>query len=145
MLKAATRRVNCVSVGILALAAGWFAGLQVTAQSPAQLDKDFTLKTAASVTLDSKALTVRFDRVAEDSRCPEGARCITSGDATVILTATLRGGQPRRLELHTNEEPATAEIPGFQIALVGLVPKPGVDRPVAQRDYVATLHVKRLT
>jgi hypothetical protein len=141
-VKTVAHRLRGVSLGILIGAAA--LGLPAAAQTRVRLDADFTLKLAATASVDGTALTVRFDKVGEDSRCPDGAQCIVSGDATVSLTATVRGSQPRHLELHTDLEPMTAEIPGFEIALVGLAPRPAVDRPVRDRDYVATLHITRV-
>lgn len=117
--------------------------VRLSAQQRVRLDVDYPLKAGNSATVENGVLITRFDGVTNDSRCPENARCATAGDATVIMTVTLKGGQPRRIELHTDDEPRTAEIPGFDVSLVMLGPRPTMDRPIVQRDYVATLRVQR--
>jgi hypothetical protein len=89
------------------------------------------------------ALTVRFDEVSADSRCPLGVQCVWEGDAVVLLTvtATARSGA---LELHTaGRFPREGTYEGYRVRLVSLEPQPRAGEPVRVDQYRATLMVTR--
>jgi hypothetical protein len=86
-------------------------------------------------------LTVRFDEVSADSRCPLGVQCVWEGDAAVLLTvsATARSGA---LELHTaGRFPREGTYEGYRVRLVALEPQPRAGEPVRPELYRATLLV----
>jgi len=107
--------------------------------------RPFDVHAGASTTL-AEGLTVTFDRVRADSRCPMDVTCISAGDAAVIVRLASPGGEPAERELHTNPgSAATADTSylAYGITLVALAPYPRTDRQIRPEDYVATLTVER--
>jgi hypothetical protein len=146
--------MRLVRTGRLAV---WLAGASVCANvgpgcasdlprpSPVPIGRPFELHPMGSALADD-ALTVTFEGVRSDSRCPTDVVCISAGDATVVVRLTApTGGQVER-ELHTNPgRTGTAETSylAYAITLVALSPMPRSDRPIPLGDYVATLTIER--
>lgn len=123
----------------------------VSAQADRPLGADFILASGQRVTLTGTSLSIRFDKVENDSRCPKEGQCIWAGDAEVHLVLTTAGGgsdrapAPRAVVLHTNGDPRQIVQDGLEVRLVGLAPVPSLEKPPSPQDYRATLHVARQT
>lgn len=90
-------------------------------------------------------LTVTFERVSEDSRCPATALCITSGQVVLQLTVRQSSRAPADpLSLATVPGRDAAEVAGYRFTLEGVTPYP-VRSPaeIAPGDYRASLRVVR--
>jgi len=87
-------------------------------------------------------ITLRFDGVSGDSRCPGDAICIQGGDALVQIAVLPRRGTARSYDLHTGDMRPVAHE-DLTIALVELSPYPFSSRPIQPSDYRATLRVSR--
>jgi hypothetical protein len=90
-------------------------------------------------------LSVSFQRVSADSRCPIDVVCVWEGDAAVALL--LRAGSPpgESRELHTSGQmggPATSYA-GYTVRLENLQPANRASEPIRPYDYRATLIVER--
>jgi len=75
-------------------------------------------------------LTVTFEAVLSDSRCPSNVVCIWQGDASVRLR--LAGDATGDLVLHTPSTtmgPRTGVAGRFQVELLNLSPDPDTSRP----------------
>jgi hypothetical protein len=106
------------------------------------LGRPFELAPAASTQVDG--LTLGFERVAEDSRCPIDALCVWEGDATVVVSLRARSGEPVSFELHTGGgRPREAGFGDYTVRLVALLPALRSDRAIPPADYRATLIVTR--
>ena len=103
------------------------------------LGQPFDLRSGGSAALE-RGLTITFDRVVADSRCPMDALCIWAGDAVVALSISGGAGGPVTRELHTYLE-SEASYPGYSIKLLALAPYPRSDRTIRPSEYVATLTV----
>jgi hypothetical protein len=105
------------------------------------LNRDFELGLGETAIIEDVSMSVRFNGVSNDSRCPADAFCILGGDALVHITATSRQST-REYDLHTGDmRPVQHE--GVTIALVQLQPYPFSSRTIAPADYRATLKVTR--
>lgn len=104
---------------------------------------EFKLKVGQEASLKGERLKVRFDSVAEDSRCPEGVVCVWAGNARVSLVLEQAGGARSTLELNTNVEPKAAAAEGFEVRLTNLSPYPRADARLDPKQYVVTLVVGR--
>jgi hypothetical protein len=131
--------LRCAAI-VLAVFVGACAG---AAQRPSALDEDFELSAGRSVRVADADLLVRFDRVANDSRCPSDVKCITAGDAVVVLGLASGRDTARQYELHTTSGDTSAAHAGYRVTLVALNPVPVSTRTLQARDYVATLRVTR--
>lgn len=117
---------------VLAMA-GTLAACAATAVEESVNNASITLQPAQSATL-APGLTLRYDS-AEDSRCPEGVRCIWAG--TILYHFTLSSGAASEaLTLSAASPRAAAGLrPGLQIAL-GEFAVP----PARKADAAAPLH-----
>jgi hypothetical protein len=105
------------------------------------LNTEFTLAPTEAMRIAGTSLTVRFNRVSGDSRCPADALCIQGGSANVRITA-LSDGSAQDHALETGDlEPVQHE--GFTITLVQLAPYPFSSRTIPPEEYRATLKVTR--
>jgi hypothetical protein len=119
-----------------------------SSRNPAQastvpVDRDFELAAGERAQVSGTDVTVEFQSVASDSRCPEGVHCIHAGDAAVRLAVGGGGGGNRALDLHTHDEPNEAVHGGYSVRLVKLDPYPRDGSTIRPGDYVATLRVIR--
>jgi hypothetical protein len=115
-----------------------------TGPSDVALAEEFTLAPAEWVRIRGEGLTVAFDSVLSDSRCPTNARCVWEGDAVVALTLSQPGRPRATVELHTSARFARTAVYGdFEVALTGLEPQPPDGNPIPQTAYRATLRVTR--
>jgi hypothetical protein len=105
------------------------------------LNTEFTLAPGQSSGISGASLSVRFNGVSGDSRCPADALCIQGGSADVRITAT-SGGWLRDYVLKTGDM-RPVQHDGVTIALVQLSPYPFSSRPIGPDDYRATLKVTR--
>jgi hypothetical protein len=110
--------------------------------SQTPLGQPFELRSGASAILDG-GLTIAFDRVASDSRCPMDALCIWAGDAVVAVSVSQSGGGSARRELHTDAAGSEASYLAYAVKLLALAPYPRSDRQIPPGEYVATLSVAR--
>ncbi len=103
------------------------------------------LRVGGSAQLGSSALTIVFEKVESDSRCPIGVTCVWEGDGVVRLTVGEHGGSRTALTLHTHPNAAQeATHAGFVVRLTALVPHPTRERPsIDVKDYRARLAVTR--
>jgi hypothetical protein len=104
------------------------------------LGQSFELRPGTSATLQG-GLTVAFETVRSDSRCPQDVTCVWAGDAIVAVLLSRSGDDQAARELHTAPNGSEASYLTYSIKLVTLTPHPRSDRPIQLNDYVATLTV----
>jgi hypothetical protein len=135
-------RVAPALVGLTALLA--LACAENPAASSVAAGSQFLLRTGEKATLEDSGLSVRFDAVANDSRCPADAVCVTLGDAAAVFSAGEAGRPAASLTLHTAPgEGRSAVVGGFVLTLTRLDPYPYAGRPIRQSEYQAWLRVDR--
>lgn len=78
----------------------------------------FTLVPGEAVQLPD-ASTLRYVRVAQDSRCPPNVQCIRAGDADVAFEFTTSGGAPVPVNVNLPEAPQ-ASMGAWQLRLLAL-------------------------
>jgi hypothetical protein len=87
-------------------------------------------------------LTLKFDGVSADSRCPVGVQCFWEGDAVVTVSVSEPSRAASNLELHTSGRyPREGTYGRYRVRLVSLVPQPREDGGVPAGEYRATLLV----
>jgi hypothetical protein len=104
------------------------------------LGQSFELRAGASANVEG-GLSMRFDSVSSDSRCPMDAVCVWAGDATLVLRLSHRSNPPATNELHTQPSGSEVVYSDYRIKLVSLSPYPRSDRQIQPGDYVATISV----
>lgn len=106
------------------------------------LDREVGVREGEQVMVDDGRLTVGFQDVTEDSRCPTDVQCVRAGEAVVVLQMTEEGREPALVTLRTTEGKQTGTYGAYTVALRNLDPKPrsGGSPP---ETYLATLEVRR--
>lgn len=122
----------------LVLAGCFKAGSPLSPTVP--LEAPFDLKVGASAVVPG-GLTLRFDAVTSDSRCPLNALCVQAGEAVVAMTLAGPSGAPVQTEWRTTPSGARVRYGAYTITLDALQPYPYAPAQIAQGDYVATLVV----
>lgn len=89
---------------------------------------------------DNGDLSVSFDAVTEDSRCPRGVQCVWEGNAAVRLTLE-SGDETEVFVLSTAREPRQASFAGYAIDFRDLAPYPASEEPLDREAYVARIAV----
>ncbi|MEH3143337.1 MAG: hypothetical protein PGN37_24930 [Mycobacterium kyogaense] len=92
------------------------------------------------------AVTVRFDRVLEDSRCPALVDCVWAGQARIALVVESDGTPPQTVELSTypasDATGPTARVGAHAVTLRALDPYPQSPQDsIALQDYRATVAI----
>lgn len=86
------------------------------------------LKERQTVKAPSTPISVTFDSVLSDDRCPYNARCIWAGNATVALTVTNSDGKTQRVNLSSGDLRGDLKrkttLFGHSIALETVYPTP---------------------
>lgn len=88
---------------------------------------EITVPVSKTVKAGTTGLSVRFDKIESDSRCPINARCVWGGVAVVQATVNNGQGDSKVVRLSTvnYEDINNAEKAfGKRITLVDLLPKP---------------------
>jgi hypothetical protein len=110
--------------------------------APSPIDRQVTLAPGQTTAVEGASLTVRFEGVSGDSRCPIDAICITGGDAQVHIIVAPVAGVRQNYTLHTGDmRPVTHG--DLTVALVDLTPYPYSARPIQPSEYRVTLRLTR--
>ena len=141
------RRIAFLFVSSFALACAG-TGAAVGSSSPTTTKvvatgQDFDLTPGQAAVVDGGALTVMFDKVAEDSRCPTGVQCVWAGNGAVALTVSTPGTDKSAATVNTTLTPKTVTAGPYRVTLVDLKPYPKHGSKIPPATYVATLQIIR--
>lgn len=89
---------------------------------------------------DNGGISVTFDGVAGDSRCPRDVQCVWEGNAAIRLTLT-GGDETRTVILNSSLDPLGTSFGPYMIGFRGLTSYPGSGEPLDQGEYVAQVSV----
>jgi hypothetical protein len=110
----------------------------ITAVSP-EIGNSFKIKLGQTLEFQDADLSVTFEELLEDSRCPEGATCFWAGNGRVIIQLN-----DLQTELNTYLDPKSIDLAGFEIELLSLTPYPEINNEVEPEDYFAELVVEKI-
>jgi hypothetical protein len=138
-------------VGLWAALIWLLAGCQWVIQPPAaqtaQAGAPVVLAPGQTAHLADAGLTLHFESVRSDDRCPKQVACEWEGEARLALTAQAGDGPARPFELSTYAYSGqdTWLYTGYVIRLVEVAPYPETpEQPIAADAYRATLQVEPL-
>lgn len=136
---------------IITLTGVLFAFLVLTGcPKPAPPPVKFSLKEAFGLKpgqtgecADVLGFTIKFEKIAADSRCPKGVECITAGKADVVLVLTKPSGSQTITLPFTlpNGTSNVTDFNGHTVRVVGVSPFKFKDKEIMPEDYVVTLLV----
>lgn len=115
------------------------------APASARLGQEFDVRVGEAVAILGEPLTIGFEEVVEDSRCPANTTCIWAGRAVVRIGVRVDNTQTGTLNLETSSDTAgEGEFQKYRLRLVRLAPVPQDGSPIPAARYVATLMARRL-
>jgi hypothetical protein len=119
-----------------------------------QTGQEFTLKCGQTAVVDytsSNSMKIKFEKVLEDSRCPEGMECIVAGE--VVIEIKVDGNTFRlspmgiinvqdSLGAIVQDTTGWVEYGNHKIMLVNVDPAPKMNKKICKSSYRATLKVR---
>lgn len=112
------------------------------AVKPMELGQALTLKLGESGKLSADDLTVTFQAVPSDSRCPQGVQCVTAGEADVVLAVTL-AGKRQDVTVKVGTDQAKATVEPYAIRILKLDPYPVANQTIQDAEREIELRVDR--
>ena len=108
------------------------------------LGSTVALRLGQAVVIDSEGIIARFERVVEDSRCPADVVCVWQGQATIIISARVDGGDAQNLMLTVGDDQyPSASFGQYSVKLLELSPYPVSSEQIEPGDYIAALVVSK--
>jgi hypothetical protein len=106
------------------------------------IDQPFQIKYKEKLSNSDHQISLLFDSVRSDSRCPMNANCITAGNAEVkfIFEASKIDV---KVMLNTNTDPKFLMTTQYKIELISLSPIPFIDRATVPSDYSAQVKITK--
>ena len=146
------RRVEPALVLTAAIAIGALSGCTKSPSTPqaprtegsAALDQPLTLHVGETAALAGTTLSLTFERVPEDSRCPINVNCVWAGNAVVRLAVRVAGAPRVPLVQHTTTNDNRGDKKDAYLErLVQHAPARTEGTALTQDQYAATLTVVR--
>jgi hypothetical protein len=133
-------------MGMLAIIALSFAGCSTETGTEAglSLGQQFTLPAGQSVSIKGENLTIKFDKVTNDSRCPTDVQCIWAGEAKCQMSITSNGSVSTVvLTVSGGSETTGQELIQNYKANFQLQPYPEAGKQIAEKDYKLIMTVTK--
>ena len=103
----------------------------------------FTLGVGQSAQIAAEGMTVEFNEVIDDSRCPQGVTCIWAGQASSRVTITYQGKDyPMVLTLLGSSDQTKESFVQYTL-IYGLSPYPVQGKRISPKDYRLNLTVTK--
>src|SRR5215213_7986378 len=110
-------------------------GSVITAQ--AQRSQTLKVRVNQQKSLARNNLTIKFVSLVEDSRCPEGTRCVWAGNAKIRVKITDSLGKSEIFEMNTNMGAKGASFAGYAVNLTNLEPGLRANVRINRNAYTA--------
>jgi len=82
-------KFGLISLISIVLLLGLVTGLSACAKQPAsvtaELGQGFVLEPGQTAVIKNESLTVKFNEIVSDSRCPKGVQCIWAGEVSSLI------------------------------------------------------------
>lgn len=131
----------------LALSFPMTSGTMEKAEPPKEpravrLGDSFSLRVGEAANVEDADVTVTFQQVESDSRCPKDVNCIRAGEAVVLL-ALARAGRSAVLELEVppGGSSAASSFESLLVTVVELEPQKDSRKSIDPSAYVATVKI----
>ncbi len=123
---------------------GWhclFSGAGFAQESsPPKVGEEFELAVHQTAQISAEKISVTFQEVLEDSRCPVDVTCIWAGLAKVSLQVSV-SGQEREIRLSTSPPENSAVFENHTFWLIQVRPVPRADQTMDRSAYFVTVRV----
>ncbi len=125
---------------------GWhclFSGASFAQESAhPNLGEDFELAVHQTAQFTAEKISVTFEQVLEDSRCPVDVTCIWAGLAQVSLRIAV-SGQEKELSLSTSPPENSAVFENYTFWLIKVRPVPRANQNIDSSAYFVTVRVDK--
>jgi hypothetical protein len=111
-------------------------------KSELPINQTVTIQNGQTLQNSEPAMSLKFDGVQNDSRCPIDATCISAGNAMVKFVLT-SGDSAQSVVLNTDMAPVDSTAFGYRVELLELSPFPSASKPLDQKDYSAKVKITR--
>jgi len=121
----------------------FLAGCGGSPVSPSPVDVQLSLAYGQTVAVGTSGISVRFDSVVEDSRCPADAMCVWEGRAVVKVVVSAARTE---VDVSLQSSPGSAravEVGGVRVEWIQLEPYPYAGQPTEPGAYRLTLRLTR--
>ncbi len=111
----------------------------------ARLGESFSLPVSESARVEDAEITIAFEEVSSDSRCPKDVNCIQAGEAVILLAVESAAGSKALLEFRVppgGGGPAST-FEAFQVEVLELRPEKESTKSIDPAAYVAIVRVSR--
>ena len=110
-----------------------------------QFDAPFKMNQKKGVQFENNDLKILFDKVTEESRCPEGTTCVWEGQVKVQLTVKTKGDsqQVEIIRKGKQKENTIEKVGDYTIYLMAVNPYPKSGEKISQEDYRISLIIKK--
>lgn len=100
-------------------------------------------------TLSDSEISIHFDEVTEDSRCPEDVYCFWEGNAKIKFTLTIKEDNvviPFELystEMTPLQMKSDTILSDYRVEVISLFPYPEANERIPQASYTAEIRVEK--
>jgi hypothetical protein len=133
-------------MGMLNIIGLLLAGCSTEANTPAgpSPGEQFTLPVGQSVSIKGENLTIKFEKVTNDSRCPTGVQCIWAGEAKCQMSVTSNGSVSTIVLTVSGASEAVGQplVQNYK-ANFQLHPYPEAGKQIAEQDYKLIMTVSK--
>ena len=129
-----------ISFCLIASLAGCSAGVQ---NYP--LNQQFTLSPGQSAKITPEDISITFDKVLNDSRCPTGANCIWEGQVQCLISIKLDGKTEQLTLTQSGSDTAASQIYDKYRLEFNVKPYPRVNDTINSSEYTLELKVSSLS
>ena len=125
---------------------GWhclFSGAGFAQESsPPKLGEEFELAVHQTAQISAEKISVTFQEVLEDSRCPVDVTCIWAGLAEVSLRVAVSGNE-KELSLSNSPPENSAVFENYTFRLIRVRPAPRANQNIDSSAYFVTVMVDK--
>ena len=110
----------------------------------AALEQVVSLAPGEAVEITGESVALAFHRVANESRCPAGAQCVTAGTAIVVMSLSGSDFESGQIEFIVPPGGGGTTLAGpYTITLLSLEPDPPPQAGVGADEYRVTFSVSK--
>ncbi len=128
-----------IIIGFIITALCWTCS-DYHAEAQPQIGDTLVVAYQQTIRYPAESVSISFDSLASDSRCPIGAQCKWAGDAELIFTFSA-GSKQVEISLHSYLSPGDTTVLGYNIELIDVNPYPHIGSTYVPYDYSATIYI----
>jgi hypothetical protein len=132
---------SCLFILLIGLCTGCGANQFIKAD----LGQEFSLGIGQTARIESEQLTIRFNGIDGDSRCPTGVTCVWAGEVSCKVTVTYQGSSSNMTLSQIGPPlPPAEETYGNYRLLFSVQPYPSTGTQISDAEYRLIMTVEKL-